>query len=96
MPEDLTQALITEPYARDADGALVDLGVSAEGLSTEEAAERLKTYGHNAPPFVSKTPALLRFLAHFNNVQIKEQIGAAAVHNLLGHPEDTAVNLAVV
>ncbi|MEO0938799.1 MAG: HAD-IC family P-type ATPase [Pseudomonadota bacterium] len=96
MPEDFSQTMQTAPHARDVDGTLADLGVSPEGLTSAEAAERRKTYGRNAPPVVSKTPGILRFLAHFNHVLIYVLIGAAGVTYLLGHPVDTAVILAVV
>jgi magnesium-transporting ATPase (P-type) len=72
------------------------LGTEPQGLSSQEAARRLKRFGKNVPPRAPKPSAFMRFLAHFNHVLIYVLIGAAALTYLLGHFVDTAVILAVV
>ena len=76
--------------------ALAAVDASDEGLDSEEAARRLKRFGANRLPDQPRPPAVLRFLAHFNNLLIYVLIGSAAVTAALGHWVDTGVILAVV
>jgi len=83
-------------HAADEQVVLEALGVSREGLSTADAAERLERFGANALPTPKRRSALRRFLAQFNNVLIYVLLGAAALTAALAHWVDTGVILAVV
>jgi magnesium-transporting ATPase (P-type) len=66
------------------------------GLSSEEAATRLETYGPNRLPEPARRSPLIRFLLHFHNILIYVLLGSAAITAALGHLADTLVILAVV
>ncbi|WP_345986329.1 cation-transporting P-type ATPase [Sulfurimonas sp. HSL-1656] len=83
-------------HAEEADKVLEALETSPDGLSEDEAAARLETYGPNRLPEPPKPHPLLRFLAQFHNILIYVLLGAAFITALLGHLVDTAVILAVV
>ncbi len=86
-----------QPYhARDAHSVLDLLGTRETGLSSDEASERLATYGANRLPEAPGRSPLLRFLGHFHNVLIYVLLGSALVTAILQHWVDTAVILAVV
>ena len=72
------------------------LDTSDDGLSHDEAARRLEHCGPNLPPQHKRTPVLLRFLAHFNNVLMYVLMASAVTTVLLGHVTDAAVIAAVV
>lgn len=72
------------------------LHVDQNGLSSEEAAARLETYGPNRLPKPARRSPLIRFLLHFHNILIYVLLGSAAVTAALGHFADTFVILAVV
>ena len=72
------------------------LHADINGLSSEEAATRLETYGPNRLPEPAKRSTLIRFLLHFHNILIYVLIGSAAITAVLGHLADTLVILAVV
>ena len=84
------------PHSLDRDSCLAALKTTASGLSTEEAAHRLKKYGPNCLPEASARGPLKRFVLHFHNVLIYVLLGAALVTGALQHWSDTAVILAVV
>lgn len=72
------------------------LRTSIDGLTTDEAQQRLRLYGPNRLPR-RKPPGLLRrFLSQFNNVLIYVLLAAAVVTILLKDWIDTGVILAVV
>ncbi|WP_315986540.1 cation-transporting P-type ATPase [Microvirga sp. Mcv34] len=83
-------------HSRTAGEVLEDLGSSNDGLSASEAARRLSTHGLNELPATAGRPALLRFLAQFNNVLIYFLLVAAVAAAVLGHVVDAAVIAAVV
>ncbi len=83
-------------HAEEAAAVLDALHTRAEGLSAEEAAQRLAQHGANRLPQAPRKHPLLRFLAHFHNVLIYVLLAAAAVTAALGHWIDTGVILAVV
>ncbi|MBZ8135187.1 cation-transporting P-type ATPase [Afifella sp. IM 167] len=83
-------------HALSADEALTRLGARREGLTTEEAAERLSRYGPNLLPAAPPRPALLRFLAQFNNLLIYVLLASALVTAALAEWIDTSLILAVV
>jgi magnesium-transporting ATPase (P-type) len=87
---------VVNPHANDADAVLLQLGVSASGLTSEQASARLQQYGLNRLPEAPRPGLLQRFLSQFNNVLIMVLLGAAAITGLLGHWLDTSVILAVV
>jgi len=67
-----------------------------EGLSNQQAQERLAEFGPNCLPPPKRRGALLRFLVHFHDVQIYVLLSAAVMTALLGHWIDTQVIVAVV
>ena len=83
-------------HALPAEEALRQLGASAGGLETEEAARRRVEHGANRLPEPPRRSPLLRFLSHFHNVLIYVLVASAAVTAALGHWVDTGVILAVV
>jgi magnesium-transporting ATPase (P-type) len=66
------------------------------GLSSAEAAERLKRHGPNALPAVKPRHPLARFAAQFNSALIYFLLAAALAAGILGHGIDAAVIVAVV
>ncbi len=84
-------------HALSADQVLEKLRSSAkEGLSEQEASERLRQYGQNVLPEAKKPSQLLRFFKQFNNVLIYILLVAAGLTLSMGHYVDTIVILAVV
>ena len=83
-------------HARSPEDALSGLGSQPAGLTAAEAGRRLQRYGANDLPEPPRKPALLRFLAQFNNALIYFLLSAAVAALLLGHPVDAVVILAVV
>lgn len=76
--------------------ALTHLKSTVAGLSEEEAAHRLNSFGPNKLPEPARQHVLLRFISHFHNILIYVLIGAAAITALLGHTVDTFVIMAVI
>ena len=83
-------------HSRTSREVLEELGSSNDGLSASEAATRLSTHGPNELPATAGRPAILRFLAQFNNVLIYFLLVAAIAAAVLGHVIDAAVIAAVV
>ena len=83
-------------HSRTAREVLEELGSSSDGLSASEAARRLSTHGPNELPATAGRPALLRFLAQFNNILIYFLLVAAVAAAVLGHMVDAVVIGAVV
>ena len=79
-----------------ADEALARVGGGHEGLSPDEARERLETHGPNRLPEAKPRSVLLRFLAQFHNVLIYVLLAAGLVTALLQHWLDAGVILGVV
>lgn len=88
--------MLTDPHARPAAECLADLGTGPDGLSAEEARQRIARDGPNRLPDAHARGPVLRFVAQFNNVLIYVLIGAAIVTGALQHWVDTGVILAVV
>ncbi|MBN1141408.1 MAG: cation-transporting P-type ATPase [Deltaproteobacteria bacterium] len=76
--------------------ALARLNSSSEGLTPEQARERLAEHGPNRLPPPPRRSPLLRFLLQFHNLLIYVLLVAAIVAGLLGHWLDAAVILGVV
>lgn len=82
-------------YQQTTEQVLSHLNSQPDGLSMDDAAARLNTYGPNALPEKKGKPAWLRFLAHFNDVLIYVLLAAAALTAVMGHWVDTFVILGV-
>lgn len=72
------------------------LHTTSEGLSTEEATNRLARHGPNRLPEAETRGPLVRFLYQFHNVLIYVLIVACLVTFMLGHWVDASVILCVV
>lgn len=83
-------------HALAADEAVRRLGGTATGLSSAEAADRLRSHGPNSLPDAPRRPAWKRLLAQFDTVLIMVLLGAGVVTLLLGHWVDAGVIFAVV
>lgn len=82
-------------YQRSVEEVLERIESSAEGLSTEQATQRLHLHGENALPQKKGKPAWQRFLAHFNDVLIYVLLAAALLKAVMGHWVDMLVILGV-
>lgn len=72
------------------------LGSGTDGLSEDEARERLAAHGPNTLPPPPRRSALRRLAAQFHNILLYVMLGAAVVTALLGHWIDTGVLLGAV
>jgi magnesium-transporting ATPase (P-type) len=64
---------------------------ATEGLSKNEAVNRLQTFGKNLLPEKKKVSVIIRFLKHFNDILIYVLFAAAVITFFLQHYIDTAV-----
>lgn len=76
--------------------ALEKISSSVVGLTSQEAARRLKLHGENSVETGPRVSDLRRFIRQFHNVLIYILLGAAAVTGVMQHWTDTAVILSVV
>ena len=83
-------------HAETAKTVLASLVSTADGLSKEEATDRLVKHGPNQLPEVKTRGPLMRFFSQFHNVLIYVLIAASAVTAMLGHWVDASVILGVV
>ena len=83
-------------HALGASEALEALRSSPQGLTADEAAQRLRQYGRNELPPPPKRSALRRFLLQFHNLLIHVLLAAGVVTLLLGHVTDAGVIVGVV
>jgi len=83
-------------HAREVDDVLSGLEASREGLTEEEAGQRLEVHGRNLLPERRQVHPVLKFLHHYHNMLIYVLLGAAVVTALLDHWMDTWIILAVV
>ncbi len=83
-------------HNQPSEDTLAALDATLDGLSEDDAKQRLQTFGPNKLPEPAQRSILLRFLAHFHNILIYVLIGAAVITALLGHVVDTFVIIAVV
>lgn len=86
MTQPLTEARLTvaRPWALPADDVLAHLDADASGLTRDDAARRLELAGANRLPEPVRKPAIVRFLAHFNDTLIYILLGAAVIKALMG------------
>lgn len=82
-------------YQQDSAAAFVAFNSGPQGLSGEEAQQRLQTHGPNILPQKREKSALMRFIAHFKDVLIYILLAAAVVTAMMGHWVDTFVILGV-
>ncbi len=78
-------------YSLDGGTVLEELKVNLDGLSTEQAAERIVLYGPNALPKEHGKPAWRKFLAHFDDVLIYILLVAALLKAFMGDWVEFAV-----
>jgi len=82
-------------YQSSVAGVMEALETNDSGLTSAEAKERLKRYGHNELEFKGRS-SLLRLLQQFNSPLIYVLLAAAALTAFLGMEVDTGVIIAVV
>ncbi|MGY5764618.1 cation-translocating P-type ATPase [Brachybacterium sp. DNPG3] len=90
MSDDLSRPR-PAPHASTPDDLLAQLGSSSEGLTSVEAAERLRRHGPNALPAAEKRPLWKRYLAHFQDILIYILLAAAVLKAITGDWVDFAV-----
>jgi Ca2+-transporting ATPase len=83
-------------HAVEALEALVKLGTSLNGLTQDEASNRLKSYGFNELAVAEKISPLTILLRQFKNVLVIILIGATIISLVTGHGVDAAVIFAIV
>lgn len=84
-------------YSKTISEALVDLSVDAsQGLSTEEAEQRLAQYGENKLKGKPKKTLLSLFLGQLKDMLIYVLLGAAVITLVIGEYVDAAIILIVV
>jgi magnesium-transporting ATPase (P-type) len=83
-------------HAIAADAAMDELEARPEGLTQDEAAQRLATFGANRLPPPQTRGPVLRLLAQFHDVLIYVLLGAGIVTAALQHWIDAAVIFGVV
>lgn len=88
--------LLKHPHTRSPEAVSELLESSVDGLTSEQARQRLATHGRNRLPEPPTLSPFKRFLSQFNNLLIMVLIAAALITALLAHWLDTVVILAVV
>ncbi|MCM0020425.1 MAG: HAD-IC family P-type ATPase [Tagaea sp.] len=83
-------------HAQPVKAALAATASRETGLTSGEAAERLRRFGPNRIAGPARTGPVVRFLRQFDNVLIYVLLASAAVVFALGHEVDGAVILGVV
>ena len=93
----VTEARLTvpRPWALPTDDVLAHLQTGTAGLEAAAAAERLRIAGPNELPEPERKPAVVRFLAHFNDTLIYILLAAAVIKALMGDWLDFWVIMAV-
>ena len=86
---------VARPWALPVGDVLAHLEADAGGLRTDDAAARLALAGPNRLPEPARMPALLRFLAHFNDTLIYILLAAAVIKALMGDWLDFGVIMVV-
>jgi len=83
-------------HSEDIETVFSSLGTSRNGLSSDEANDRLSKYGENSLPEPKRRSLMVRFLYQFNNILIYVLIAAGLVTAALGHWVDAGVIIGVV
>lgn len=87
---------LPHPHALTCDEVIERLASGSDGLSGQEADERLESVGPNRLPQSEKDGLIKRFFKHFHDTLIYILIAAALITAALGHWIDTAVIMGVV
>ncbi|MCR2791531.1 HAD-IC family P-type ATPase [Microbacterium sp. zg.Y625] len=97
MPERDTRADLTvsTPFALEVADVERELQTDVAGLTSVAAAARLADVGRNELPEPPRKPAILRFLAHFNDTLIYILLGAAVIKAIMADWLDFWVIMAV-
>lgn len=82
--------------SRDIKEVFADLKTSAEGLSSEEAKDRLRKYGANHLVEKKQIPLLYKFIKHFRDLFGILLLFASFLSLISGNPELSVIILAVV
>ena len=83
-------------HARPADDVLAAMEAGRQGLTADQAAERLQRHGRNVLPPPKRRGPFMRFLLQFHNVLIYVLLAAAGITAMLGHWVDSGVILGMV
>ncbi len=83
-------------YAQSSAAVFAALKTKKEGLSSKEAAARLKSYGPNDLPKRKSTPLWQLFLNEFKNMLVIILIAAAVISLFLGEQFDAVLILVIV
>jgi Ca2+-transporting ATPase len=83
-------------HCKEVDEILQSLNSSEQGLTTEEARERLISYGPNTIKQVKKRTILQMLFDQFKDFMILVLIAAAVVSGIIGEPKDTIAILVIV
>nr|BFF12090.1 hypothetical protein GCM10025699_33930 [Microbacterium flavescens] len=94
-PGAVDQYSIGQPHSLAVADVASALDSQTEGLSSDAAAERLRTVGRNVLPEAKRTPAILRFLSHFNDTLIYILLGAAVIKAIMADWLEFGVIMAV-
>ncbi|MCR2818354.1 cation-transporting P-type ATPase [Microbacterium sp. zg.Y1090] len=86
---------VDHPFALEVDEVERALATRREGLSSAQADERIAEVGRNELPEPPRRPAILRFLAHFNDTLIYILLAAAVIKAVMGDWLDFWVIMAV-
>lgn len=78
-------------YAMEGPAVLDALDTDTAGLTTQQAGQRQAKWGRNVLDAKKRKPALLRFLAHFDDVLIYILLGAAGLKAIIGDWVDFTV-----
>src|SRR6478735_8368718 len=97
MTAQVTEAelVVARPFALEVDEVVRELHADRAGLTATDAEARLALVGRNELPEPARKPAILRFLAHFNDTLIYILLAAAVIKALMGDWLDFWVIMAV-
>ncbi len=95
MSVDQTETSAAPAYSLTVEQALAGLDTAADGLSSEQARQRLASHGPNRLPEPERDSALKRFLKHFDDILIYILLAAATLKAAMGEWIDFWVILAV-
>lgn len=95
-PSSTTDKSAAPWHALASQDVLRALDASAEGLSAERAASRLREHGRNELPAAKQRSPFIEFASQFNNALIYFLLAAALLAAVLGHHVDASVILLVV
>ncbi|MBA1148820.1 cation-transporting P-type ATPase [Ectothiorhodospiraceae bacterium WFHF3C12] len=82
-------------HAMPSEEAMGTLGSSGQGLSGEQAQQRLEEHGPNELPAPPRHGPVRRFLRQFNNLLIYVLLAAGIITAAIGHATDAVVIVAV-